>query len=146
MKKNIKTSKNNFKIWIKPNLFYPRSGSALILTMFILAGMLLVAISSSYVVTLGIKAGGIQAQSTRAYFIAESGIEKFLWELRANGHSYLDDDLYYEESSVPAFVRDLVPEQATGVSRKFEVLRKGERLYQSIGEFGNTKRAVEIEF
>jgi len=146
MKKNIKTSKNNFKIWIKPNLFHPRSGSALILTMFILAGMLLVAISSSYVVTLGIKAGGIQAQSTRAYFIAESGIEKFLWELRANGHRYLDDDLYYEESSVPAFVRDLVPEQATGVLRKFEVVRKGERLYQSIGEFGNTKRAVEIEF
>lgn len=134
MKKNIRQLKKIFKIF--------KSGSALILTMFILAGMLLVAISSSYVITLGIKAGGIQAQSTRAYFIAESGMERFLWELRANGHYYLDD----VKNGPPAFVQDLVPEQATGVLRKFEVIRKDDRTYQSIGEFGNTKRAVEIEF
>ena len=135
MKKNIKTSKNSFK--------YSRPGSALILTMFILAGMLLVAISSSYVVTLGIKAGGIQAQSTRAYFIAETGMEYFLWELRINWHDYYNED---EINGPPAFVKDLVPEQATGVLRKFEVTRKDARTYQSVGEFGNTKRAVEISF
>lgn len=134
MKKNIRKFKKIFKIF--------KSGSALILTMFILAGMLLVAISSSYVITLGIKAGGIQAQSTRAYFIAESGMEHFLWELRVNNHYYLDD----VKNGPPAFVKDLVPEEATGVLRKFEVIRKGDRIYQSVGEFGTTKRAVEIEF
>ncbi len=131
-----------FKIRKTNKFSYSWSGSALILTMFILAGMLLVAISSSYIVTLGIKAGGIQAQSTKAYFIAESGIELFLWELRVNGHEYLSDS----KNAPPAFVKDLVPEQAIGVLRKFEVIRTGDRIYQSIGEFGNTRRAVEIEF
>ncbi len=134
--------KKIFKIRKASKFGYSRPGSALILTMFILAGMLLVAISSSYVVTLGIKAGGIQAQSTRAYFIAESGIELFLWELRVNGHKYLDDN----KNGPPPFVKDLVPPQATGLLRKFEITRKGDRIYQSVGEFGNTKRAVEIEF
>ena len=135
--------KKIFKIKEINKLGYSRPGSALILTMFILAGMLLVAISSSYIVTLGIKAGGIQAQSTRAYFIAESGIELFLWELRVNGHDYYNEDTI---NGPPAFLKDLVPEQATGVLRKFEVTRKGYRIYQSVGEFGNTKRAVEVEF
>lgn len=134
--------KKIFKIRKVSKFGYSRPGSALILTMFILAGMLLVAISSSYIVTLGIKAGGIQAQSTRAYFIAETGMEFFLWELRVNGYEYLDD----EKNGPPAFVEELVPEQAIGVLRKFEVTRTGDRIYQSVGEFGNTKRAVEIEF
>ena len=56
--------------------------------------------------------------------------------------SYLDD----EKNSPPAFVKELVPESATGVLRKFEVIRRDDRVYQSVGEFGATKRAVEIEF
>ena len=134
--------KKIFKIKKINKLSYSRSGSALILTMFILAGMLLVAISSSYIVTLGIKAGGIQAQSTRAYFIAEAGMELFLWELRVNRHQYLGDPV----DGTIVFEKDLAPAPGTGVLRKFEVTRKGDRIYQSVGEFGNAKRAVEIEF
>ena len=129
------------KIFLRKLGFF-KSGSALILTMFILAGMLLVAVSSSYIVTLGIKAGGIQAQSTKSYFIAESGIEYFLWELRVNGHKYLDD----LTNGPPAFTKDLGAGQTSEVLNKFEVTRRGMTLYQSVGEFGTTKRAVEIEF
>ncbi len=126
----------------KSKVFLP--GSALVLTIFILAGMLLVAISSSYVVTLGIKAGGIQAQSTKAYFIAESGIEEFLWQLRKNDYAFWEEE---RPRGIPIFVYDLVPETAFGVLGKYEVYRKegSNLIWRSIGEFGNTKRAVEVE-
>ena len=119
------------------------SGSALILTMFILSGMLLVAISSTYVVTLGIKAGGIQAQSTKAYFIAESGIEEFLWQLRKNNYyGHIERPL-----DVPIFEFNFGPEGSAGAYGRYEVYHKQQfgLIWQSIGEFGNTKRAVEVQ-
>lgn len=114
-----------------------KNGSALILTMFIMAGMLIVAISSSYIVALGIKAGGIQAQSTKAYFIAESGAERFLWELRQNGVEY---------SQVPGFVLFQNDLGDLSLGSSYEVFRVGSTgiVYRSVGDFGNTKRSVEL--
>ena len=68
--------------------FQDKSGSALALTMFVLAGMMIVAISGAYIVMVGIKAAGVQSQSTKAYFAAESGSERVLWEMRRNGWKY----------------------------------------------------------
>lgn len=133
--------KQKFKIKLRLAVFL--SGSALILTMFILSGMLLVAISSTYVVTLGIKAGGIQAQSTKAYFIAESGIEEFLWQLRKNNYEY-----YIERPlDVPIFEFNFGPEGSAGAYGRYEVYHKQQfgLIWQSIGEFGNTKRSVEVQ-
>ena len=119
-----------------------REASALLLTMFILAGMLLVAMSSSYIVTLGIKAGGVQAQSTKAYFIAESGIERFLWELRKHYSSY--DYYSVEDITIPVFQSDndsfLFGGAYNVYMSEIQTLK-----HQSIGEFGNTKRAVEVD-
>lgn len=114
-----------------------KKGSALILTMFIMAGMLIVAISSSYIVALGIKAGGIQAQSTRAYFIAEAGAERFLWELRQN---------YAEYDQVPGFVMFQNDIDDLSVGASYEVFRVGNTgiVYRSVGDFGNTRRSVEL--
>lgn len=114
-----------------------KKGSALILTMFIMAGMLIVAISSSYIVALGIKAGGIQAQSTKAYFIAEAGAERFLWELRQGDTDY---------DQVPGFVlfQNDTGDLSEGAS--YEVFRVGNMgiVYRSVGDFGNTRRSVEL--
>ncbi len=120
-----------------------KEGSALIFTMFILSGMFLVAVGSSYLVTLGIKAGGIQAQSTKAYFIAESGIEEFLWQLRKNNYEY-----YIERPlDVPIFEFNFGPEGSAGAYGRYEVYHKQQfgLIWQSIGEFGNTKRSVEVQ-
>lgn len=119
------------------------SGSALILTMFILSGMLLVAISSTYVVTLGIKAGGIQAQSTKAYFLAESGIEEFLWQLRWNDYIPFNEERPMNE----AIFSYTLPARSGNTSQGgYEVYRKENNfMWQSIGEFGSTKRAVEVQ-
>ncbi len=110
-----------------------KSGSALILTMFILAGMLIVAMSGAYIVFLGIKAGGIQAQSTKAYYAAEAGAEKLLWELRWNGYAY------GEISTVPIFQGSLTGSEYNVYFVDFPPL-----IFRSIGEYQNSKRSVEI--
>jgi len=112
-----------------------RPGSALILTMFILAGMLVVALGGAYVVVLGIKAGGIQSQSSKAYFAAEAGAEKLLWELRQHGW------IYNTPSSAVIFVADLPNSEAS-----YEVYFSDfpPLVFTSIGEYFNTKRSVEI--
>ena len=109
-----------------------KSGSALILTMFILAGMLIVAMSGAYIVFLGIKAGGIQAQSTKAYYAAEAGAEKLLWELRWNGYDPAT-------STVPIFQGSLTGSEYNVYFVDFPPL-----IFRSIGEYQNSKRSVEI--
>jgi len=119
-----------------------KSASALILTMFIMAGMLIVAISGSYIVTLGIKAGGIQAQSTKAYFVAESGAERLLWEMR-KGVVYMP-----ETQPDPREVIFSSDEEPTSLSAQalYQVFHIADfqLLYRSVGDFGNTKRSVEL--
>jgi len=113
-----------------------KKGSAMLLTMFILAGMLIVAMSGSYIILLGIKASGIQAQSIKAYFAAESGAEELLWELRQNSYSYL---------SVSAGT-EIFSGSMSQTGADYEVYFSGfpPLVFTSIGEYQRTKRSVEI--
>jgi len=108
----------------------------MLLTMFILAGMLIVAMSGSYIILLGIKASGIQAQSIKAYFAAESGAEELLWELRQNSYSYL---------SVSAGT-EIFSGSMSQTGADYEVYFSGfpPLVFTSIGEYQRTKRSVEI--
>lgn len=117
-----------------------KSGSALILTMFIMSGMLLVAMSGAYVVFLGIKAGGIQAQSTKAYYAAEAGAEKFLYKKRK--------DLYdYSEFSPGDWMFGGTLTSGSSFDVYFVSWSASEALvFQSVGNFQNTRRSVEIRF
>jgi len=111
-----------------------KPGSALVLTMFIMAGMLLVAMGGAYVVLLGIKAGGIQSQSTKAYYAAEAGAERLLWELRMNGY------IYGSVSETSIFQGDLEAGSHYDVYfADFPPL-----IFRSIGDYQNSKRSVEI--
>lgn len=120
-----------------------RRGDALILTMFIMAGMLIAAMGGSYVALLEIRASGLEAQSTKAYYAAEAGAEDFLYQFRKQGYSdyghfnfkpfinnnqflfngQLDNDtsykVYYQESSAPV-------------------------IFNSIGSYQNVKRSVQL--
>lgn len=112
-----------------------KSGSALALTMFILAGMLMVAMSGSTVILLGLKAGGIQAQSTKAYYNAESGIEKILWELNQNGF----------ELPAPSLVEALFNEpMREGNYQIYYTNFDPIIIFTSVGEFQQTKRSVQV--
>lgn len=115
-------------------------GSAMILTMFILAGILIVAMSGSYIVLVGITAGGMQAQSTKAYFAAESGIEFILWDLRKNGNNH---DMSQMSTEIP-----LVSAALASPNLSYEVFftKFPPRTYVSIGDFQSSKRSVEVSF
>jgi hypothetical protein len=110
-------------------------GSALILTMFIMAGMLIVAASGAYIVLLGIRSGGIQAQSMKAYFAAEAGSERLLWELRQNGYAYTSPDID------PVFTGNL----SSSASYEVFFTRLSPLIFSSVGDFQNNKRSVELK-
>lgn len=115
-----------------------QKGSALVLTMFIMAGMLIVAMGSAYVALLGLKASGLQTQSTKAYFAAEAGAEKMIWEVRKNGLN-------------PLPVRSIVilEDESTLASSSYKVYftsKEPNMIYTSIGECSKTRRSVEIKF
>jgi len=114
--------------------FKEREGSALALTMFILAGMLVVAMSGSYIVLLGIKASGVQSQSTKAYFAAESGAEDILWKLRKG---------YWVR---PSPSRNIVWEGQlpSGGSYKVYYLNFAPLYFNMVGDYKNTKRSVQL--
>jgi hypothetical protein len=124
------------------NILNNKKGSALILTMFILTGMLIVAMSSSYVILVGIRAGGTQAQSTKAYYMAEAGAESLLWETRKNSFVYPN-----VASTETVILPRVIPSfNSTIASYKVYFARFYPLVFSSIGEYKDTKRSVEIEF
>lgn len=102
--------------------------------MFILAGMLIVAMSGSTVILLGLKAGGIQAQSTKAYYRAEAGIERILWELNENS-------LVLPETSLD---EPMIEESLAEGNYKIYYTNFDPIIFTSVGEFQQTKRSVQI--
>ena len=114
-----------------------RRGSALILTMFIMSGMIVVAMSGAYVVFLGIRAGGLQAQSGRAYYAAEAGAEYFLWRLRQTGY------VYPNPSATPIF-KGTVGGSYEADYFVFVSSAPNPLVFTSIGNYQNAKRSVEI--
>ena len=129
MVKNI--SKNRFSL---KHLRYNKSGSALILTMFILAGMMIVAFSGSYIVLVGIRSSGVQYQSTQAYFAAESGAEKLLYKLRRG-------EMILEDVSEQALLEGVLN---SGANFNVFYINRVPIICESIGEHQKTKRSVEL--
>jgi len=111
-----------------------RPGSALAMTMFILSGMLIVAFSGAYVVMVGLKSAGTQGNSLKAYFAAESGAEKVLWELRQNGWTLptMGTTAYFPK------------EMPAGASFESYYTHFNPIIFKSVGSFSNTKRSVEL--
>jgi len=122
---------------LRRRLISDKPGSALILTMFIMAGMLIVAMGSAYVALLGLKAGGTQSQSTKSYFAAESGAEQLIWELRKNaaGFSFATNEVsFFGELSSGASYEVFFTQKIPNI------------IFTSIGDFNSTRRSVEIKF
>lgn len=116
-----------------------KKGSALALTMFILAGMLIVAMSGSYIILIGLKASGVQSQSTKAYYAAESGAENVLWRLRKSGWK---KPIYFFgfTPNYPLYINDL----SLGSRYYIYYIYPGPIIFTSVGEFNQTKRSIEL--
>jgi uncharacterized protein (UPF0333 family) len=118
-----------------------KKGSALIMTMFILAGILIVAMSGAYLILRGINSGILQSESVKAYFIAESGAENILWEFRQNSADYGTGNI---GTGVALKVQDL------GGNTSYRILHIENpntlHNYKSVGNYRNVKRSVEVSF
>lgn len=117
-----------------------KRASAMILTMFIMSGMMLVAMSGAYVVLLGIRAGGLQAQSGKAYFAAEAGAEHILWELRKNGTIYPTSTISDQD---PVLSGSLSSGYYTA---NYEVyfVEWPPYVFQAVGDHQSARRSVEV--
>lgn len=80
---------------IKKNLQNQR-GSALLMTVLILAGIITVALNTGSVVLSGTILSGVQERSTLAFYAAESGAERFLYDARVieNLPNFNNNNLY----------------------------------------------------
>jgi hypothetical protein len=75
-------------------------GTALLMTLLILTSILVVVLGAANLIVPGIKMSRTQAQSTKAFFASEAGVEKALWELRKNDYNIpeVDTDNVFSET------------------------------------------------
>ncbi|MDP2736926.1 MAG: hypothetical protein Q8O59_04090 [bacterium] len=72
-----KTKKNN-------------KGVILLLTLFILSGILVITLGAADLVLAGIRMNRLAGYSSLAFFSAEAGLERVLWEARKHGYALPD--------------------------------------------------------
>lgn len=115
-----------------------KKGSALLLTLFLISGIMVVAFAGSYLIVSGLRSSGLQYDSARAYFIAESGAEYSLYRVRRTDYdlkSQMFEDIF--SGTMPSgYLGSFVVDYKTWAPI---VLR-------SIGSYGQTKRSVELNF
>jgi len=71
------------------NIIKNKKGStAILLTMMVLISIFSVTLITSSIINNNIKMGRDQVHSTKAFFAAESGAEKVLWEARVNNFNF----------------------------------------------------------
>ncbi|PKM87090.1 hypothetical protein CVU83_03400 [Candidatus Falkowbacteria bacterium HGW-Falkowbacteria-2] len=118
---------------------YNQKGSAVLLTLFILSGIMLIVFGGASVVIAGLKMGGIQSQSTRAYFAAEAGAERLLYDFRKTT-MYETTDLEGTENVYGTTTLSI------GSSYIINYDHFAPIIFTSIGSYQNTKRSVELNF
>lgn len=116
-----------------------QEGSAVLLTLFLLSGIMVVAFAGSYLIMAGLRSSALQYDSSRAYFAAESGAEYSLEKVRKLG---IDLDPF---ATTDDFLSGIMP---SGYQGSFAINYKSFTpiTLTSIGSYGVTKRSVELNF
>lgn len=116
-----------------------KQGSALLLVLFILTSVLVVSLGGSTVIIAAIKASGVQSESTKAYFAAESGAERILYEVRHNQSVNLA--LTHRDNIIGV---NYLPDGSSYTVNYTEKIPK--ITFTAIGAFERTRRSVEVSF
>jgi hypothetical protein len=106
------------------------------MVILILGGFLLSVIMATNLIIQGLKMANIQVDSTRAYFAAEAGAERVLWEARKNGYSFPGEDTEGIFSG----------ELSNGSTYTVDYVATSSVLFRSVGSFNDVKRRVEVEY
>lgn len=114
-----------------------KQGSALLMAILILGGIIAVSFSVSRMVMTAIETGGVQAQSVMAYYSAETGAERILYNIR-----YGDIDIDENDPNLFSGTSTL----DNGAEYSVSVKQYNPLKIISVGSFGSTKRSVELSF
>lgn len=116
------------------------SGSALMLVLFILVGVMIVILGGASVIISGLQMGSLQSYSTKSYFAAESGAERLLYEFRkTNIWSGLGNNAPQEN----LFGEVTLPVGATYIVHYTSYVPL---TFTGIGAYSKTRRSVEVSF
>ncbi|MDD4902590.1 MAG: hypothetical protein PHE24_05665 [Patescibacteria group bacterium] len=142
---NTKYSLNKVRGRQIPNTF--KAGTALLMTILILNSILLISLAAAKLIVTGVKEGGTQARSTKAYFAAEAGAERMLYEYRQGSNTC---GVPGYATSTCSFVETLSDGSSYLVYWKSGDYDFGNTLvFVSVGTYPQTnglKRSVELDF
>ncbi len=135
-KKNITISKRHIF-----SINEEKEGSSILIIVLMLTFIFTSALGISEIIMSSLKMGTVQTYSAKAYFGAESGIEKILWEYKKNSftvptsskENILNGNMPNNSSYVVNYV------SSSDVDYNYDK-------YISIGKFNNVKRSVEVSF
>ena len=69
-----------------------QTGVILLLTLFILSGILVITLAAADLVLAGIRMNRLTGYSGLAFFAAEAGLERSLWQARQPGYNYPEEN------------------------------------------------------
>lgn len=121
----------------------------MLITLLILTSILTVALAAANLVVSGIKMSGTQERSTVAYFAAEAGAERVLWNLHFGDFAGCNEEEYVDFGSDPANCVVLPAFQTLSNNSSYSVFYESTAPsleIVSIGSFANVKRIVELGF
>ncbi len=135
----------NIKEYLKKikNQVRLKRGSALLLSLLIITSIIVIAMGGSAVALSGLKMAGIQSQSVKAYFAAEAGAERLLYEIRKD-----DDSGISFASPLGEVISETELNDGSSYWVKFASKANGDKYntFVSLGAFLKTRRSVDLRF
>ncbi|MFH1661809.1 MAG: hypothetical protein ABIA02_01815 [Candidatus Falkowbacteria bacterium] len=134
------------------NFIKNKKGNILLISILILTSILVAVLGTSSLVISNLKMSGTQENSTKAYFAAEAGAERILWETRDNGFNLgaciMDD--YVDFSTNPATCDNsgTVHNYTLNNNASYNVMFAGTGVadFKSTGSYGGVQRTVDIGY
>lgn len=115
-----------------------QTGVILLLTLFILSGILIITLAAADLVLAGLKMNRLTGYSNLAFFAAEAGLERALWEVRKNNYVLPDTDTANIFS-----LNDL----GNGSAYQVDYATSSPNVsFTSIGSYRGAKRSVESTY
>ena len=115
-----------------------QTGVILLLTLFILSGILVVTLVAADLVLSGIRTNRLAGYSNLAFYASEAGMERALWEARYNGYSYPSSSYVLN-----VFNGSIGNGSSYTVNYAFSTPNV---TFSSIGSYSEVKRSVESTF
>ncbi len=126
------------------------NGTILIMTILILTSILVVTLAAADLIVSGIKMSRTQERSTKAYFAAEAGAERVLWEARNNNFdsTSCNQDDYINFDTNPATCDSSEHSYSLSNNALYRVIFKGSVpiVFSCNGVYLNTARSVEVSY